>query len=273
MPSLPRYHPLQQGLAFSCSVRLEHRIGNAVKELQLRYPLTFQPAPKQGWGSYCLAITRGPSECIGYTPNAADEVVAQLSTALYYLEITLDEAGHALKLRNHAAIWQRWRTEIVPAVTSAYSGAWVEKIIAKMEVQLLHADSLLQTILGYDYLLHPYLSVVEWLAGGTDVPAPFWIGGGALQLRDYWDFSTLPNGIPALEIRSAGSARKVHANPKMLFPKGAGNTEGNEDFTVNKELDYEFLPNSLWPSALRGHYKFDGNAAFEKNIYLRATLL
>ena len=273
MHSLPPYHPLSQKLRFEASVRIVTRQGNTTGETQLRYPLTLQPAPAQGWGPYCLAVTRGLSEYTSYTPNAADEVVALLAQPLRYLEITLGADGRALKLRNHAAIWQQWQKETAPSVVSAYAGPWVEKLIAQTEVELLHADALLRLLLERDFILHPYLSVVAWLAGGTDGPLPFRLAGGPVQLQEDWHFSTLPNGTRALETAAAGPARKVLAQPRQIVPKGARGAEGSKDFWVAKTFSYTFLPNSVWPSGWSGNYCFDGGAAFEKNIYLQLMLL
>ena len=272
MHALPRYHPLAHPLSFEAAIRIETRAGGTPTETRISYPLTIGPAQKQGWGSYCLSVDRGPAQHRGYAPNAADEVVELLAQPLHHLEILFDTDGKPQKLRNHAAIWQRWQEETAPAVRSAYAGEWVEQLVVKMEEGLFGAAALLQTLLQRDWILNSYFSMLEWLAGGSESQLSVNISGVEIALPYKMHFAE-ERGNTILEITAEGFAAGKASTWKKLLPKIQSDGALPVAPRIRKRCKYTLPAGSLWPVGFDCKWEVWAGEHFGKMIYLQLVLL
>lgn len=272
MYPLPKYFSLQQQLLFQATIRTEILTGNTRSETRVSYPLTFGPA-KQDWGSYCLSVKRGATQYSGYTPNAADEVAELLAQPLRHLEITFDTKGNALKLRNHAAIWNQWREETAPAVRSAYTGEWVERLIVQTESVLFDAPTLLQMLLQRDAVLHNYFSVLQWLAGGRENLLPPVISGVKIDLPYNPHFEKNEDGTTSLNLTAIGRAPGTTTHWKKLLSQGKSDSELLEPPNLKNIRWYTLPAGSLWPVKTEAQLEITAGENLQKNRYLQLLLL
>jgi hypothetical protein len=265
MTALPKYYPLDRPLQFQARVSVTERDHFRTTDTALVYGLSLQPAAKQGWRDYCLQIDRTESRYENRSANPADEVVFALAAPLRQVELLLDAQGAPTRLRNHAAIWQHWKETTRPAVLSAYSGPWVEAMVGKAERSLLHPESVVDALMGNDWVLQQYFAGMRRAADSS--PFRFRLAGRPVQIPEKWQAA----GAQEFSIEGgiAGKEGSLHWN--SLLPPAQRKDHPVEPPVITKRGSYRLLPGSLWCAGFDCSYAISFGSRYEKHIQLQLS--
>lgn len=250
------YRPLDTMLQFQVSIQTESTFNGDNSGANIRYGLQLRPAPKQGWGDYCLEIQQKGLRYHTGKINPADDVVLRLAAPLKKLELLLDKNGRPYKIRNHAEIWQLWNEDIRVAVQATYKGAWVDELVRKTDNLMLHPDQLLQTILTKDQVLANYFNDIyrrvfdfrtQHSAPATNMQ--YIMGESFVPLQEVWQYTKTSGGgrVDAEGfLPETADVSSVKAVREWLQRKSG--SEITERLEVMRAANYEISQETGWYS-------------------------
>ncbi|PZF73586.1 hypothetical protein [Taibaiella soli] len=251
------YRPLDTALKFQVSVQTESTFNGDNSGANIRYGLQLRPAPKQGWGDYCLEVQQTDTRYHTGKINPADDVILRLAAPWKKLELLLDKNGNPYNIRNHVEIWQLWNEDVRIAVQATYKGQWVDEMVRKTDDLILHPDQLLKTILTKDQVLANYFNDVykrvfdfrtQHSAPATSMQHV--MGENFVPLQEVWQYRKTPAGghvdaegfLP--ETADMTSVKSV----KEWLQRKTG-TVITEQLEVKRAANYEISQQTGWYNA------------------------
>lgn len=272
-PHVPKYYPLDTPLSFQAEIRIEEQQhGQLQTQSSVTFSQTIAPAPKQGWGDYCLLLERTVPEITPASSNPADEVVLLLTHPLLQLEVLLDTAGNPQKLRNQQQIWHRWQDETCPAVTGAYSGDWVTAMVQQTERSLLHPARTLEIALYQDWILSHYFSPFQQLSGTGSTPFLSYLAGSVpLVFREQWHMLPETNEQPpVLNVTGTLTKPLPPEETRRMLPEAVWKQTAGQPLLATKQAHYWLSPeHGLWTAGFECTYRLTAGSDYEKRVDLK----
>ncbi|RYD53158.1 MAG: hypothetical protein EOP52_03185 [Sphingobacteriales bacterium] len=269
----PKYRPLDTPLSFQADIRIEEwQHGQLQTQSGVTFSQTIAPAPKQGWGDYCLLLERTVPEITPASSNPADEVVLLLTHPFLQLEVLLDASGTPQKLRNQQQIWHRWQDETYPAVTGAYSGDWVTAMVQQTEQSLLHPARTLDIALYHDWILAHYFAPFQQRSGTGSQPFLSYLAGSIpLAFREQWH--AIPEAgeqAPALKVTGILARPLLPEETRRMLPEAVWKQTAEQPLLATKQAHYWLSPErGLWNTGFECTYRLTAGDDYEKRIDLK----
>lgn len=250
------YRPLDTTLKFQVNIQTESTYEKDNTGANIRYGLQLRPAPKQGWGDYCLEIQQSGAKYHTGKINPADDVVLRLARPWQKLELLLDKNGKPHKIRNHTEIWQLWNEDVRPAIQATYTGEWVDEMVRKTDYLVLHPDYLLKTILTKDQVLANYFNDIytrvfdfRTQQSATLTHMQYIMGDSFVPLQEAWQYRKTNSGghIDTEGFLPENTDTKL-AQPIRDWLKKKNGTETTDRLEVKRAANYEINQDTGWYS-------------------------